>query len=229
MENDIVQNDLQQPVIESKSETSGNSCGEKKCKCCINLILNIIAMAGIIVLFILYFTGYSCSHSPGAKFNKTTAPIGFVNSDSVMANYEFVKVIKVSLEAKQKEAEDNFSVQQKTFETQVAEYQKKIQANSITNDQAKNTERILAEKQQNLLDLKDQLTQTLSEEQYKMNIMLLDSITNFLKRYNQKYNYNYIFGYSKGSNLLFANDSLDLTKEVIKGLNKEYKSQKKEK
>ncbi|MFA4851255.1 MAG: OmpH family outer membrane protein [Bacteroidales bacterium] len=227
MEEDIIKNNRQQPQVESTPETSGNSCEpayrqgrEKKCKCCIN-ILNIIALIGVIVLFVLYFTGQPGSYSSDAK--KSSMAISFVNSDSIMVNYELVKVMKTDLEEKQKKAEDNFSIQQKSFETQVIEYQKKMQSNSLSIDQAKSTEKLLGQQQQTLLDLKDQLSQTLAEEELKMNIALQDSIMNFLKRYNRKHNYDYILGFSKGSGILFANDSLDITKEILEGLNKEYK------
>lgn len=222
MEEEIVKNDRQQPEAESTPETSGNSCKEKKCKCSINMILNIITPIGVIVLFVLYFTGHPGLYSSDTKLKKSSMAIGFVNSDSIMINYELVKVMTTDLEAKQKKAEDNFAIQQKSFETQVIEYQKKMQANLLSIDQAKSTEKLLGQQQQTLLDLKDQLSQALAEEELKMNIALQDSIMNFLKRYNRKHNYDYILGFSKGSGILFANDSLDITKEIIEGLNKEY-------
>jgi outer membrane protein len=223
MEEEIIINDRQQPEAGSTPETPGNSCEKKKCKCSINIILNIIALIGVIVLFILYFTEHTSSYSSDIKSKKSAMAIGFVNSDSIMANYELVKVMKTDLETKQKKAEDNFTIQQKSFETQVTEYQKKMQSNSLSIDQAKNTEKMLGQQQQTLLALKDQLSQTLADEELKMNIALQDSIMNFLKRYNIKHNYDYVLGFSKGSGILFANDKFDISKEIIEGLNKEYK------
>jgi len=219
MEEEIIKNNT--PQVESAQEKSCNS-GEKKCKCSINIILNIIALIGVIVLFVLYFTKNPCSYSSGTKSKKSSMAIHFINSDSIMGNYELVKVMKTDLEAKQKKAEDNFAIQQKSFETQVIEYQKKMQANSLSIEQAKNTEKQLGQQQQTLLDLKDQLSQILADEELKMNIALQDTIMNFLKRYNRKHNYDYILGFSKGSGILLANDSLDITKEILKGLNEEY-------
>ena len=207
---------------ESKKE---ECCEHKNCKCCLNLILNIIAIAGVIVLFILYFIGKSDSGSSKKKSNNSSLYIGFVNSDSVMENYTLVKNVKDSLEAKQKKAETDFAAQQSIFEAMVTKYQKDLKANSLTIEQAQNTEKILTQKQENLLALKDELTQKLGEEELTMNIMLQDSIINFLKRYNSKHNYDYILGFSKGSGILIANDSLELTKDVLDGLNKEYKSE----
>jgi len=223
MEEEIEKNDKHSHT-ESTPEATGSYCEKKKYKCSINIILNIIALIGVIVLFVLYFTEHPGSYSSGTKSKKSSMAIGFVNSDSIMTNYELVKVMKTGLEAKQKKAEDDFTIQQKSFETQVIEYQKKMQANSLSINQAKSTEKLLGQQQQTLLDLKDQLSQTLAEEELKMNIALQDSIMNFLKRYNRKHNYDYILGFSKGSGILFANDSLDISKEILEGLNKEYKT-----
>jgi outer membrane protein len=55
-----------------------------------------------------------------------------------------------------------------------------------------------------------------------MNVALIDSVMNFLKRYNDKYKFDYILGFTKGGNILFANDTLDVTQDVIKELNSAY-------
>ncbi|NTW34421.1 MAG: OmpH family outer membrane protein [Bacteroidetes bacterium] len=225
METENIQNE--NPQIQK--ENTANSCEQKKCRCCLNLILNIVSIIGIIILFILYFTGNPSTSGRTKQTGKSALAIGFINSDSIMAGYDLVKKMKSNMEIKQKEAEDNFSVQQKTFESQVATYQKKVKDNSLSITEAQNQEKILMQKQQSLLELKDELTQKLSLEEMNINILLQDSIMNFLKRYNKKYNYDYVLGFSKGSGILFANDSLEITKEFLEALNKEYKENNKDK
>jgi Skp family chaperone for outer membrane proteins len=36
---------------------------------------------------------------------------------------------------------------------------------------------------------------------------------------NEEMNYKFILGYQRGSGILLANDSLDITKDVIRGIN----------
>jgi outer membrane protein len=210
---------------EIKNKMQDKSCEHKKCRCCLSMILNIISLAGVIVLFVLYFIGHSGSN-PAKKSNNSSLYIGFVNSDTVMQNYSLVKTFKDSLEAKQKKAETDFTAQQNIFEAQVAKYQKDLKANTLSIEQAQSTEKTLSQQQESLLALKDELTQKLSDEELSITTMIQDSIINYLKRYNRTHNYDYILGFSKGSGILIANDSLDLTKEVLEGLNKEYKNEK---
>ena len=214
---------------QNQQENTPSSCEQKKCRCCLSLILNIVSIVGLIILFILYFTGNSNTNRTTKQTGKSALTIGFINTDSIMSGYELVKNMKANLEIKQKEAEGNFTIQQKTFESQVVEYQKKMQANSLSITEAQSQEKILMQKQQSLLQLKDELTQKLSSEEINMNILLQDSIMNFLKRYNKKYNYDYVLGFSKGSGILFANDSLEITKDIVDGLNKEYETHNKDK
>ena len=60
-----------------------------------------------------------------------------------------------------------------------------------------------------------------------MNLRLLDTITNFLKRYNEIYKFDYILTYKMAGDILIANDTLDITNDVLKTLNKEYQERKK--
>jgi outer membrane protein len=208
------------PLEENKKE---EKCECKKCCHCFYHILNIISVLGVIVLFVLYFTGRSSCGSGLKKSGNSSTIVAYVNSDTIMEHYDLVQELKSKIEAKEKLANDSFNMQQQNFEAEVNEYQKNVQANKLSIAQAQATEKYLGQKQQNLAALKEELTQKLSNDELKMNGELIDSIMNFLKRYNRKHNYDYVFGFAKGSNILFANDSLDITKEVLKDINKEYK------
>jgi len=55
-----------------------------------------------------------------------------------------------------------------------------------------------------------------------MNVVLVDSITNFLHRYNQYHNYDYVLGYSVGGGILLAKDTFNITGQVLDAMNEEY-------
>ena len=60
-------------------------------------------------------------------------------------------------------------------------------------------------------------------EQAKYNEEMRDSIQNFLKQYNKTKKYDFIMS-KAGDNILLANPKYDITNEVVKGLNKRYKT-----
>jgi outer membrane protein len=59
-------------------------------------------------------------------------------------------------------------------------------------------------------------------EQEKMNRELYGKVTAFLKKYSEESGVQIIFKYNVSSDVLFAIDSLDISKTVIKGLNEAY-------
>jgi outer membrane protein len=52
-------------------------------------------------------------------------------------------------------------------------------------------------------------------------------VTAYLKRYNRQYQFDYIMGYKAGGEILVSNDTLDITRSVLDGLNSEYHQRKK--
>ena len=63
----------------------------------------------------------------------------------------------------------------------------------------------------------------LDAETAKYNKALHDSLQNFLADYNKSKKYDLIIS-KAGDNILLANAKYDITKEVVNGLNKRYKS-----
>ena len=52
---------------------------------------------------------------------------------------------------------------------------------------------------------------------------LYDRIAEYIKKYNKQNKYEFVLGYTKGGGILFADQSNDATKQILDGLNKEYK------
>jgi outer membrane protein len=97
-----------------------------------------------------------------------------------------------------------------------------VQSNSISEERAKVVYEGLMQKQQLLVEKKDRYTQQVADKELNMNLRLLDTVTNFLKRYNRHYGYDYILGYKTAGEILLANDSLEITRDVLNTLNEEY-------
>jgi len=190
------------------------------------LTLNLVSLAGIIILFILYFTstGNKNHTSSGAvaKANKGAISVAFVNNDSILSNYELVKKMRADLEAKGRRLEGEVAAKQKAFEKDAAYFQEQVKKKAISDQSAQEIYGQLQQNQQGIYQLRDRYAAELQQSEMDMNVALIDSVMNFLKRYNDKYKFDYILGFTKGGNILFANDTLDVTKDVIKELNIAY-------
>jgi outer membrane protein len=60
-----------------------------------------------------------------------------------------------------------------------------------------------------------------------MNRQVINTIMEYLKKNSSQLNYKYVLGTSFGGNILYANDSLDITKNIVSGLNENYQETKK--
>jgi outer membrane protein len=81
--------------------------------------------------------------------------------------------------------------------------------------------------QQDLQALSNKLTNELSTENAKNSLQLRDSINVFLKEYNKDKKYSVILSNTGLDNILYADDAMNITDEVVAGLNARYVSEKK--
>jgi len=190
------------------------------------LALNIVMLIGLVVLYVLHFSGSGSSNNQMtgavAKANKGAISVAFVNNDSILSSYELVKKMRADLNAKGKRLEGEVAAKQKAFEKDAAYFQEQVAKKAISDQSAQEIYGQLQQNQQKIYALRDQYTAELQQSEMDMNIALLDSVMNFLHRYNEKYKFDYILGFTKGGNILYANDTLDVTGDVIKVLNEEY-------
>jgi outer membrane protein len=196
-----------------------------------SLILNGVMLIGLVILYILFFTSRKAEVMKPApmvqKAGGKAMSLVYVNIDSLNTKYEFVKVLKNDLETTGKKLQAEIQTEQSAFEKEAADFQKQVANNAIPEAKAKIQYEALMEKQQAIGEKKDRYTQEVANKELDMNLRLLDTVTNFLKRYNRKFNYDYILGMKTAGEIIVANDSLDITKDVLNSLNNEYSARKK--
>ncbi len=152
--------------------------------------------------------------------------IVYVNSDSLLAKYEYFKDLKSKMETKGKAAEGDLAAKTQAFQREVQQYQQ--QQNTLPADQRAATEQRLARKQQELQAYQQNAGAALQNEQAKEQEVLYNKVADYLKGYAKTKGYKMVLTYSKGNSaILFADESLDVTSAVIVGLNEDYKKNKK--
>jgi outer membrane protein len=105
----------------------------------------------------------------------------------------------------------------------MADFQKKLENNVFaTRERAESEQARIIKRQEEYARLEQRLAGEIAAEEQKNSIALRDSINNFMKEYNATHGYDIILS-RMGENILFANEALDITKEVIDGLNNRYK------
>ena len=194
----------------------------------LSLILNIVLFVAVGVLFYLHFAGKPVEAKVEAALQqspKSKAVIAYINSDSLLSNYEFSKEVQEKLKNLEAKYEAEFANRAKGLEKEFANFQQT--AGSMSINQARAKEEELMRKRDNLMQYQENLGQRLMQEQAKYNEELYENVSKYLKEFGQKENLEVVLTYTKGSGVLYASDSLDITKAVIAGLNEKHNTQQK--
>ncbi len=164
--------------------------------------------------------------SQPASLMSGSSKIVYVNIDTLYARYDMYIDMKARLEEKQKKMEDDLLAKKNNYDKSVMDYQDKVKKGLLLRSEAEKIEQQLMGDQQSLYKINENMQSQLAEETQRENRRLLNSIVMYLKEYNKTNRVQYVFGYAYGnSNFLYANDSLDITKYILEGLNEKYKTE----
>lgn len=147
------------------------------------------------------------------------ARIAYVNGDTLDAKYEWLKQQKEAIEQRMVNAEKTLSNKEEALMKDAAALQEKFQGGNMTQADAEKADMALRQRAQKLEEEKARLSKSLSEDQKKAFNDLYANVETKLKTLSSQIGYDYILSYSRGGQILLANDSLDITKEVLELLN----------
>ncbi|UII24075.1 OmpH family outer membrane protein [Fulvivirga ligni] len=190
----------------------------------LSLVLNVILIIAVGVLYVLHFnTDHSEETKEAGILQASEYSVAYINSDSLVKNYELFQKKQEELTAKSEKLQKEYQARAEGLQKEVNDYQRNV--NNLTIGQAKAVEENLMKKQQNLRMYQEGLSQQIMQDQSKMNEEIYTKISGFLKDYSSKRGLELVVQYTPGSDILYANDSMNITTNVIKGLNEAYNAE----
>jgi len=206
-----------------------------------SLIINSVLGVAIIILFVLQFSGESTAKVSDDKITEieTEKPvtdeiptisdmsglkIGYVNSDTVTANYLFSKQLNADLMAKQTSAENKLRKEAEKLQADAQKFQQG--APIMGREELERTQAELMQRQEELQMMEYELSQKLQDKGYKANYDYIMATDKYLQKIGKELGYDYIFGYRTGDLVMYANPEFDITSQVIELLNREFNADK---
>lgn len=191
----------------------------------INVLRIVMAFAAILIFA-------QCANNVKETASQNTAPattesaqslkIAYVDIDSLLNNYKFSVTLRNEMLRKGENMRMTLSEKAKVIQADMEDFQRKMENNVYaTRQRAEEEQTRILKSQEDYARLEQRLVNELSAEEQKNNLILRDSINNFLKDYNVAKGYDLILS-RMADNILLANEALDITKEVIDGLNDRY-------
>lgn len=202
------------------------------------LICNGVLLLGLVGIYILHFTGKNNATDKTSKVNvNAKAPvvkegglkIAYVNTDSLLAKYEYAKDLENELLAFKNQQEAYGKQQVEKFQKDYQDYLQNGANMTLSQQQAKEAE--LKKRADKIATLEQELTAKIMQRQMEENTKLLNAIFANVREYNeQNQKFDIILRKTQeNAPTLYMNSEtvVDITDEIIEQLNKDYKNSKK--
>ena len=206
-------------------------------------ILSAVAMSAVVA-----FGAVSCNQTkttenaaaPAAEAAEASAPKGaivYIDMTKVMAEYDMANDLRAVVETKVSQIQAEITRRENNLANAVAKYQEKAQKGLMTRSVAEVEAEKLQKQEIEFNNYANQKNNEINEELLVMNNQINDAIATFVQKYNAEKQYAMIL-LSQGdvdgdgvvtlaAPVLTADPSLNITDEVLAGLNEEYIASKK--
>jgi len=154
------------------------------------------------------------------------AKIAYLNIDSLDFKYQYIVDNSKEYANKQAAIEGQLNSMATKFQADYQEFQQAAQA-GIKGEAELNKQKAQLEQEQADAAAKQKQLENLGEEVGKKRVDMLKKVSDFIAKYNNgKFDYILAYTTSNISSVLYAKPGLDITKEIVDGLNAEYKATK---
>lgn len=151
--------------------------------------------------------------------------IAYVNTDSINEHYQYIADFTKVIRNKKASLESQMQSMTAKFQSEYEAFQQSAQAGVAPQSELQKQQTSLERQQQELANKELQL-QNLGVELEEKNMELNKSVKDYLLKINNG-RFDYILSYSDlMPTILLTNPKLDITPEVLKGINDEYNAKK---
>ncbi|MBL7746335.1 MAG: OmpH family outer membrane protein [Chitinophagaceae bacterium] len=198
------------------------------------LIWNVILTLVAGYLLFNHFSSKKGNNAGGKSGGIDTAAINsqfrlaYFEMDSVANNFEMVKEVKTELSRKETQISVEIEKLAKNLQQRYAYFQNKKDNGTLTQQEAESASAELNKMDEDIKIRKQQLDQDYFDFKTRRENEVKKNIENFIKEYNKDKKYTYIMSYEPGL-FYYKDTALNITADVIKGLNVSYTPAKKEK
>lgn len=218
------------------------------------MIVNAALAIAVAVLFYFQFAKGGDSAAVPSTVNMAAVDsvssmmrIAYVNTDTLWEKYERIKDLQAELESERSKSENRIKGRTRTLESQFKEMmtalQKKAQdfegsakgmSELIYNTKMRelqeleqNARQFEAQAGEEVAELQQTLTSELLEKEAKGTKEINDLLKAYIKGYNKDKGFTYVLAYSsEAGGILLGDPALDITADILAGLNAEYAAEK---
>ena len=145
--------------------------------------------------------------------------IAYVDYDSLLLKFNLAQEMQKELIRKEMSINNIIEKERKALQEEAAAFETKVQNNVFaTQERAQAEYEKIMKKDQELLQRSQAMIAEFEKESITKSSEVTQSIMDYIKEYNSDAKFDFILT-KMGGNMLYANEALDITDEVVKGLN----------
>ena len=195
----------------------------------ITLTVSVIALIAAVVFGTLSLTSNKQTAETEATETETVSHAGdivYVQLDRILQEYDMANDKRSVVETKVQNIQAEVNRRGKKLEKDIKDFQEKMDKGLMTRSVAEVQGQKLQKAQDDFNVYAQQKQNEIQEEQIVMMNQLADAIKTWLDKYNETMGYAMIITNQGGAPVITGDATLDITDEVIAGLNEEYVADK---
>ena len=188
----------------------------------------VVAVAAVVLPFVMPCCGEKSSSSEAAE-SAAASSVVYFNLDQVLSRYDMAIKLQADFEKKAQSIDQDLTRRRTKLENEDKELTDKLNKGLMTRSTAELKYNDLQKKVANFQQYGQQKQQELAEEQQVMINNIANAVSEYVKKYNEVKGYDVILstqGDLLSSPVVVGDATLDITEELIAGLNEEYKASK---
>ena len=198
-----------------------------------SLILSIISLVAVVAFGIVSLTkgGKTAAQAEGEAVEAVACEgaIVYIDLDRILMEYDMANDLRSVVETKVQNIQAEVNRRGTKLEKDVKAFQEKMEKGLMTRSVAEVQVQKLQQQEQDFNVNAAQKQQEIQEEQVVMMNQLGDAIKTFLDKYNEEKQYAMILTNQGGAPVITGDAALNITDDVLAGLNEEYIKTKNEK
>ena len=192
----------------------------------IHYVIEAVLVVAVVILFVFQF---SDNKKPvdtvvpeSESMSKSAVTMAYIDIDSLMTNYTYSVDLNEQLMKKSENTRATLTVKARKLEADAQDFQRKAQTGSFLSEERMMSERDrIMKSEEDYRTLEQKLAHEFTEEQIRISEELRNTIVANLREYNKDKKYLIIHG-KMNDNILYGDESCNITAEVISFLNMKY-------
>ncbi len=189
---------------------------------------------GLIFGFVALMVGLGMSACDGAQTGAVgtsesgsvrelgAGDIAFIRMDSLIGNYNRYIDLGSEFETKATKVQSDLEARARRLQNEMMDAQEKVEKGLVTRSQAASLQEQLQRKGEDFENSRQTQLSSLAEEEQVMLNQVTYAITQYVAKFNSDLRFKMILTTSGGTPILHADPALDITAEILDGLNAEY-------